>query len=81
MRYGRCAGTGALPMSYWRYIPGREVRGTDIFFAAKHFAIAKNLLTLHSKKKVLYNIVIQHKTAGDVIATDRTTTKETTSIR
>ena len=47
-----------------------------IFFAAKHFAIAKNLLTLHSKK-MLYNIIIQHKATGDVIAGDRTTTKYT----
>ncbi len=37
------------------------------FFTAKHFVIEKNLLTLQTKK-MLYNIIIQHKTADGMSA-------------
>ncbi len=66
---------GTPPISC-RCIRGREVGSEWIFFTAKHFVIKKNLLTLHLEK-MLYNIVIQHKTMGNIIACDNTNDKNT----
>ncbi len=67
---------GTPPISYCRCIRWREVGSEWIFFTAKHFVIKKNLLTLHLEK-MLYNIVIQHKTMGNIIACDNTNDKNT----
>ena len=55
---------------------GGKWAASGYFFTAKHFVIKKNLLTLHLEK-MLYNIVIQHKTMGNIIACDNTNDKNT----
>ncbi len=62
MRYGRCAVTGTPPY----YIVGVSVsgkRGKRTFFCCKAFCHSKKLINFAFEKKVLYNIIIQHKTS------------------
>jgi hypothetical protein len=48
----------------------------DIFYS-KAFCHKEKLINFAFRKKMLYNIVIQHKTMGNIIACDNTNDKNT----
>ena len=65
------------PISYCRCIRWREVGSEWIFFYSKAFCHKEKLINFAFRKKMLYNIVIQHKTMGNIIACDNTNDKNT----
>ena len=47
------------------------------YFYSKAFCHKEKLINFAFRKKMLYNIVIQHKTMGNIIACDNTNDKNT----